>query len=127
MDESKLSHAPPRYPTAVVGLPQIPKGWDGQGQVRGALPLLGASYVEGPISGGSYAEIVGAGEVKTKTGYEKRYQLDGEFSEKWIVCRYGNDGSVELFHRVATTATQCVIRTTQSMLPKLPVIQATCH
>ena len=117
---------PARYPLNVVHLKDVPKGWNGEGYVRGALPLLGASYVEGPITGSSYGEIIGGPERKTKDGSEKRYNMDGQIKEKWIVCRYGNDGNIELFHRVAAESTQCVIRTRQPDPPNLPVVNITC-
>ena len=117
---------PARYPSEVLDLREVPKGWDGQGRVSGALPLLGASYVEGPITGESYAEIIGSGDIKTKEGSEARYFMDGQIKEKWILCRYGNDGNVELFHRVPSDATQCVIRTKRPKLPHLTVVQITC-
>jgi len=90
------------------------------------LTLSGASYVEGSIAGTAYAEVKGGGEFKTREGFEKRYLLDANTKEKWIVCRYGNDGNVELFHRVQPDATECVIQTRRPVFPKLHLVKVTC-
>ena len=117
---------PARYPADVVHLPEVPKGWDGQGRVSGNLPLLGASYAEGPITDQSYGEMLGGPDIKTKDGFEARYVTGSQIKGKWILCRYGNDGNVELFHRVSGDVTQCVIRTKRPKFPKDLIVTATC-
>jgi hypothetical protein len=118
---------PGRYPVDVVQLTDVPKGWDGQGRVRGQISLLGASYVEGPITGQSYGEMIGGQEIKTKYGLERRYRTDGQIKEKWLLCRYGGDGSIELFHRVPADITQCLITTKPQKFPKDLIVTATCE
>ena len=119
---------PDRYPAVdFVRLAEVPKGWDGEGQVSGSLPLIGAGLVAGPITGGSKGEMIGSGKIKTKEGYETRFPFDGQMKEKWIACAYGIGGSVELFHRVAVDAkTQCVIKTKRQKFPHNPIVTATC-
>lgn len=117
---------PARYPASFVNLPDVPKGWDGQARVSGGVLLLGATYVEGEITRDSYGEMIGGPERKTKTGFERRYSTDGQIKDKWILCRYGDDGAIELFHRVPADITQCVIKTKPQKLPKDLIVTATC-
>lgn len=113
---------PVRYPTEVIRLSDVPKGWDGESQVRGNVPLDAGGFVIGPITGPSKAEMMGSGDVKTKSGFESRYLLDERIKERWFYCGYGG---VELFHRISSAATQCVITTTPHKTSKLD-IRITC-
>lgn len=117
---------PARYPANFVNLPDVPKGWDGQARVSGGVLLLGATYVEGEITRDSYGEMIGRPEIKTKSGFERRYPTDGQIKDKWILCRYGDDGAIELFHRVPADITHCVIRTNPQKFPKDLIVNATC-
>ena len=117
---------PARYPADVVQLKDVPKGWDGQGRVSGKVLLSGASYVEGPITEQAYAEIIGGEDIKTKDGYESHYNLNGQVKEKWILCVYGRDGNIELFHRVPADVKHCVIKTKHQKFPKDLIVTATC-
>lgn len=117
---------PGRYPANFVNLPDIPKGWNGQARVSGGVLLLGATYVEGEITRDSYGEMIGGPEIKTKSGFERRYPTDGQIKDKWVLCRYGDDGAIELFHRVPAAITQCVIRTKPSKFKQDLLVTATC-
>lgn len=117
---------PARYPTSFATLPAIPKGWDGQARVSGGVLLLGATYVEGEITRDSYGEMIGGPEIKTRNGLERRYPTNGQIKDKWILCRYGDDGAIELFHRVPADITQCVINTKPQKFPKDLIVTARC-
>lgn len=108
---------PPRYPSQLIKIAEVPKGWDGEGQIRNNRPLLGAGFVVGPIAEDSKAEWIGSGQIKTKSGTETRFRTDASIREKWIFCSYGNDGSVELYHRINELTTLCVIKTERPTFP----------
>lgn len=114
---------PARYPAEVIRIKDVPKGWDGESQVRGNLPLDAGGFVSGPITGSSKGEMMGSGDIKTKDGFEARYLLDERIQERWFYCGYGG---VELFHRISSKATQCVIKTIPRKTSKLD-IRITCE
>lgn len=90
------------------------------------LPLLGAGFVVGSIAENSKAELIGSGATKTKDGFESRFVTGPTKEERWIFCSYGNAGSIELYHRVATDATQCVIKTKTPEFPADRQVHIVC-
>lgn len=119
--EQKIQ-CPVRYPAQGVKLVEVPAAWDGVGKVSANALLDGGGVIAGPESG--RGEMMGSGAVKTKEGQEVRYPLPG--GEKWFFCSYGN-GSVELWHRIASDATSCVVKTKRLKLHDDPDVKAICN
>lgn len=96
---------PVRYPSQDLSLADLPVGWDGKATVRKGALLVGAGLSDGPEE--MPGELIGTGQIKTKDGYETRFDVG--VGPKRLSCAYG--GGVELFHRLPDTATSCIIRT----------------
>ncbi len=118
---------PARYPLATIRIADVPEGWDGEGQVSAHNRLIGAGFFLGSIEESSKGEMIGVGRIKTKDGYENRFPIPDGVFEKWVVCRYGNSGNIELYHRVTAKAKHCVIRTKVLKFPEIPTVNITCN
>ncbi|NHZ96169.1 STY0301 family protein [Massilia sp. CCM 8734] len=118
--EQKIQ-CPVRYPVQSVKLAEVPKGWDGKGKVGANLLLSGGGVFTG--SDEDRAELMGGASIKTKEGHEVTYPLT--VGEKWFFCNYGG-GGIELLHRIAASATQCVVKTKRVKPGENPDVSISC-
>lgn len=119
---------PKFYPWEDTALAEVPFGHSGMGNVVKS-PLAGASIWERELLGKG-VELVGETN-KVRGGSDTKYAF-GPGEEKWLVCFYGKDGSIQWWERLGRPSTSCMVEvrtaTARKNYPNDPVsVRAVCN